>query len=194
VSGCGLRRGRRRDGTYGLAALLLPLALDGAIVAAVAVILADSRAGRRPALLTWALLALGLVGSLSANIASAAPTLTSRAVAALPPMLLAVGVEVLANLSRRTRTPRPSATPEQIPDIVPASGPSVPSENARDQPNSRGADLAVLTAEQPQSLDTADAPWTVRANYWTSGTELANSAPVHALQALSASAPDTPAD
>jgi hypothetical protein len=141
-----------------LAALLLPLALDGAIVAAVAVILADSRAGRRPAALTWVLLALGLIGSLSANIASAAPTLTARAVAAWPPMLLAVGVEVLANLSRRTRTPRPSATPEQVPDIVPASGPSVPSGNAADQPNSRGADLAVLTAEQPQFLDTADAP------------------------------------
>jgi hypothetical protein len=71
-----------RAGETELGALLLPLALDGAIVAAVAVILADSRAGRRPAALTWILLALGLIGSLSANIASAAPTLTARAVAA----------------------------------------------------------------------------------------------------------------
>jgi hypothetical protein len=48
--------------------------------------------------------------------------------------------------------------PEQIPDIVPASGPSVPSENEGEQSHSRGADLAVLTAEQPQYLNTADAP------------------------------------
>jgi len=86
-----------------LAAWLLPVSIDGAIVAAVAVILADSRAGRRPAGLTWVLLTLGLAGSLAANIASAEPTVTARAVAAWPPLGLALGIEVLASLVRRQR-------------------------------------------------------------------------------------------
>jgi hypothetical protein len=97
-----------------LASWLLPISVDGAIVAAVAVILADSRAGRRPAGLTWLLLALGLLGSLAANIASAEPTMTARAVAAWPPVALALGIEVLAGLARRAegRWPRVGRLPE----------------------------------------------------------------------------------
>ncbi len=94
----------RRAGETRMATWLLPLSIDGAIAAAVAVILADSRAGRRPRGLTWLLLALGLAASLAANIASAHPTVTARAVAAWPPLALAVGVEVLAELARRTST------------------------------------------------------------------------------------------
>ena len=94
----------RRSGETEMATWLLPLSIDGAIAAAVAVILADSRAGRRPRGLTWLLLALGLAASLAANIASAQPTVTARAVAAWPPLALAVGVEVLAGLARRTST------------------------------------------------------------------------------------------
>jgi len=92
-----------------LASWLLPISVDGAIVAAVAVILADSRAGRRSAGLTWLLLALGLVGSLAANIASAEPTMTARAVAAWPPVALALGIEVLAGLARRAEGSWPRA-------------------------------------------------------------------------------------
>jgi hypothetical protein len=93
-----------------LASWLLPVSIDGAIAAAVAVILADSRAGRRPAGLTWTLLALGLIGSLAANIASAEPTVVARAVAAWPPIGLALGIEVLAGLIRR-REGEPTPVP-----------------------------------------------------------------------------------
>jgi hypothetical protein len=96
-----VRRLALEAGETELAAWLLPISIDGAIVAAVAVILADSRAGRRPAGLTWLLLLLGLSSSLAANIASAEPTLTARAVAAWPPLALALGIEVLAGLARR---------------------------------------------------------------------------------------------
>jgi len=91
-----------RAGETELTSWLLPVSIDGAVVAAVSVLLADSRAGRRPALLTWLLLALGLVASLAANIASAEPTTTARAVAAWPPLALALGIEVLAGLARRS--------------------------------------------------------------------------------------------
>jgi hypothetical protein len=157
-----------RAGETELAALLLPLALDGAIVAAVAVILADSRAGRRPAALTWVHLALGLIGSLSANIASAAPTLTARAVAAWPPLLLAVGVEVLANLSRRSGSAQRSDIAEQFrdaPDLVPAGGTGTGTGQATERPELSGANLAVLRAEQAAEPNAADASVQDRARY-----------------------------
>ena len=90
-----------RSGESDLTSWLLPASIDGAVVAAVSVLLADSRAGRRPAALTWLLLGLGLSASLAANIASAEPTAMARAVAAWPPIALALGIEVLAGLVRR---------------------------------------------------------------------------------------------
>lgn len=90
-----------RAGETELTSWLLPISIDGAVVAAVSVLLADSRAGRQPAMLTWLLLALGLSASLAANVASAEPTATARAVAAWPPLALALGIEVLAGLARR---------------------------------------------------------------------------------------------
>lgn len=101
-----VRRLAIEAGESALAAWLLPISIDGAIVAAVAVILADSRAGRRATALTWLLLGLGLAGSLAANIASAEPTMTARAVAAWPPVALALGIEVLASLARRRDEPQ----------------------------------------------------------------------------------------
>ena len=91
-----------RAGESELTSWLLPISIDGAVVAAVSVLLADSRAGRRPGLLTWLLLALGLSASLAANVASAEQTLVARAVAAWPPLALALGIEVLAGLARRS--------------------------------------------------------------------------------------------
>ena len=92
----------RAAGEPELTAWLLPLSIDGAIAAAAAVVLADSKAGRRTTFLTWLMLALGLAASLAANIASAQPTWTARAVAAWPPIALALGIEVLASMSRRS--------------------------------------------------------------------------------------------
>jgi hypothetical protein len=118
-----------------LAALLLPPALDGAIVAAVAVILADSRHTRRPRPLTWLLLALGLSGSLAANIASAHPTPTARVIAAFPPLLLAVGIEVLASLARTTPTEHTSVT---VPSEPASPTGSEPEHEAPGEPEPTG--------------------------------------------------------
>lgn len=131
-----------------LASWLLPVSVDGAIVAAVAVILADSRAGRRSAGLTWLLLALGLVGSLAANIASAEPTMTARAVAAWPPVALALGIEVLAGLARRAEGSWPRAghlpevpnrpaaerKPARARNGVPAAAPAASGSNGSRRP------------------------------------------------------------
>jgi hypothetical protein len=90
-----------RAGETELTSWLLPISIDGAVVAAVSVLLADSRAGRRPRLLTWLQLGLGLSASLAANVAAAEPSRTARVVAAWPPLALALGIEVLAGLARR---------------------------------------------------------------------------------------------
>lgn len=99
----------REAGEPELTAWLLPLSIDGAVAAAAAVILADSRARRRPTVLTWLMLGLGLAASLASNVASAQPTWTARAVAAWPPVALALGIEVLASMSRRGRSDQSAA-------------------------------------------------------------------------------------
>lgn len=157
-----------------LASWLLPISIDGAIAAAVAVILADSRAGRRPAALTWMLLALGLASSLAANIASAEPTMVARAVAAWPPVALALGIEVLAGLARRRdRVPeRPAAADRQL--DVPAGREPGNGVNGGRAPGSPGPGSTANGSpgrvppgrqpapEQPPRLDDAEAVAVIR--------------------------------
>src|SRR6266568_4495131 len=56
-------------GEGALASALIPLSVDGMIVAASMSLLLDSRLGRRGGLLPWALLIIGALASLAANIA-----------------------------------------------------------------------------------------------------------------------------
>jgi Protein of unknown function (DUF2637) len=62
-------------GQPGWVAALTPLSEDGMIVAASTTLLADSRSGGRGGVLPWALLAVGSVASLAANVAVAEPTM-----------------------------------------------------------------------------------------------------------------------
>src|SRR5215470_12735017 len=63
-------------------AALIPLSVDGMIVASSMTLLADSRAGRSGGVLPWALLAAGSAASLAANVAAAEPTAYGRVIAA----------------------------------------------------------------------------------------------------------------
>ncbi len=58
-------------GQPGWVAALTPLSVDGMIVAASITLLAESRSGSRGGLLPWALLVIGSVASLAANVAVA---------------------------------------------------------------------------------------------------------------------------
>src|SRR6478752_3442545 len=82
-------------GQPGWVAALTPLSVDGMIVAASATLLAESRAGRRGAVLPWALLVAGSIASLAANVAVAEPTLTGRVIAAWPSFALIGSYELL---------------------------------------------------------------------------------------------------
>ena len=63
-------------------AWLLPLSVDGLVVAASMVLLTRRRAGLPGGRLAWAALLGGVGASLAANVAAAEPTTTARLVAA----------------------------------------------------------------------------------------------------------------
>jgi Protein of unknown function (DUF2637) len=71
-------------GQPGCVAALTPLSVDGMIVAASTTLLAESRNAGRGGFLPWALLVVGSVASLAANVAVAEPTVTERVIAAWP--------------------------------------------------------------------------------------------------------------
>ncbi len=66
-----------RHGEDQLAAVLIPLAVDGAIVVASMSILLANRYGSRGSALAWIMLMIGSLASLGANIAIAEPSLIS---------------------------------------------------------------------------------------------------------------------
>jgi hypothetical protein len=82
-------------GQPGWVAALTPLSVDGMIVAASTTLLADSRSGSKGGALPWALLVIGSVASLAANVAVAEPTLIGRVIAAWPSFALTASYELL---------------------------------------------------------------------------------------------------
>lgn len=140
----------RAAGEPELTAWLLPLSIDGAVAAAAAVVLADSRARRRPTMLTWLMLGLGLTASLAANIASAEPTWTARCVAAWPPIALALGIEVLASMSRRAR--------EDATDTTGPAGAAAPTGPRRPPSHPAGRSGKTVHPDQISRTVLPDAP------------------------------------
>jgi hypothetical protein len=97
-------------GQPGWVAALTPLSVDGMIVAASTTLLAESRSARRGGMLPWALLAVGSVASLAANVAVAEPTATGRVIAAWPSFALIASYELLM---RQVRRAAEAGTPRQ---------------------------------------------------------------------------------
>jgi len=91
-------------GQPGWVAALTPFSVDGMIVAASTTLLADSRSGSRGGVLPWALLVVGSVASLAANVAVAEPTVTGRVIAAWPSFALIAAYELLMRQVRRSAT------------------------------------------------------------------------------------------
>jgi hypothetical protein len=73
-----------RHGETRLNATLIPLSVDGMVIAASMSVLRSSRMGRRGEWLPWTLLVVGSLASLAANVAVADPTAVSRLIAAWP--------------------------------------------------------------------------------------------------------------
>src|SRR5215467_10961750 len=82
-------------GQPGWVAALTPFSVDGMIVAASTTLLADSRSGGGGGFLPWALLVVGSMASLAANVAVAELTAAGRVIAAWPSFALIAAYEML---------------------------------------------------------------------------------------------------
>ncbi|WP_460335003.1 DUF2637 domain-containing protein [Actinoallomurus acanthiterrae] len=94
----------RRYGETSWTAALLPISVDGMIVASSMSLLVDSRHGRRSGLLPWMLLAIGSAASLAANVAVAEPSAVGRLIAGWPSCALIGSYELLMRQIRHTST------------------------------------------------------------------------------------------
>ncbi|MEV2272931.1 DUF2637 domain-containing protein [Nonomuraea africana] len=114
-----------RHGESDLGATLVPLAVDGMIVASSMSILLASRYGRRGGMLPWTLLIVSSLASLGANVAVADPTTIARVIAAWPSFALIGAYEMLMGQIRQSCIMSRSVGPE---DTVHAHDPiAVPS-------------------------------------------------------------------
>jgi Protein of unknown function (DUF2637) len=132
-------------GQPGWVAALTPLSVDGMIVAASTTLLADSRSGSRGGILPWALLAMGSVASLTANVAVAEPTLVGRVIAAWPSFALTASYELLTRQVRRNapaaNEDSPQDDPQRSADDSAARNGSAPGLSAVQDRRRRGPDV-----------------------------------------------------
>lgn len=101
----------------GWKAFLIPLAVDGLVVAASTVLIVRRRAGRRAGL-AWVAWLGGVGASVVANVAAADPTTVGRLVALVPPLSLAVSFELLRSLMAAGHPPAPAVAPAPVPAVV----------------------------------------------------------------------------
>ncbi|MGW4964081.1 DUF2637 domain-containing protein [Nonomuraea sp. NPDC004186] len=98
-----------RHGEEAWSAALVPLSVDGMIVASSMSILYASRRGKRGSPLAWTLLIIGSLASLGANVAVADPSIIARIVAAWPSFALIGAYEMLMGQVRQAREAQKSA-------------------------------------------------------------------------------------
>ncbi|WP_246083198.1 DUF2637 domain-containing protein [Nonomuraea diastatica] len=102
-----------RHGKDHLAAVLIPLAVDGTILVASMSILLTNRYGSRGGFLAWTMLSVGSLASLGANIAVAEPSLIGRIIAAWPSAALIGSYELLMSQIRMRHVPNEGAAVAQ---------------------------------------------------------------------------------
>ncbi len=122
-----------------MAAVLIPLAVDGLIVVASMSILLANRYGSRGGILAWSLLIIGSLASLGANVAVADPSLIGRIIAAWPSAALIGSCELLLAQLRRSTGGRVEVQSVPIPKAEPAADSDAdPAEDQVDQTEDPG--------------------------------------------------------
>ena len=112
-------------------AWLLPLSVDGLVVAASMALLTRRRTGLPGGRLAWGALLGGVGASLAANIAAAEPTATARVVAAWPALAFAVAFELLL---QQRRVPAVEPVDEPVGEDRPGTDPVVDVPGEVDEP------------------------------------------------------------
>lgn len=127
-----------RYGETSWTAALLPVSVDGMIVASSMSLLASSRQGQRSGVLPWVLLVIGSAASLSANVAVAEPSAVGRLIAAWPSAALIGAYELLMRQIRQASA-----------------------RSASEQPATSSAALTVAISDNANSYESSDNPHTV---------------------------------
>lgn len=100
---------------------LIPLSIDGTVVAASMVLVTRRRTGLAGGWLAWSALGAGALASLAANMADARPEITAVLVAGWAPVAFAICFELLLQQRRADQhdttktTPAPVPSPEPVP-------------------------------------------------------------------------------
>ncbi len=110
-------------GQSGTAARLLPLSVDGLIVAASLVMLQEARRGRRAPALARLMLGLGVAATVSANVAYGAAFGVTGAVISAWPAVAFIGSAELLMISIRRTQPAPGQAPVPVPVSAEIPGP-----------------------------------------------------------------------
>jgi len=111
----GLGRAHGQDGT---AARLLPLSVDGLILAASLVLLHEARNGRDAPGLARFMLWLGIAATIGANLAyGAGYGLLGALISAWPAVAFIGAVEIVMQLVRRSRGPRAATSVPAVPEV-----------------------------------------------------------------------------
>jgi len=117
----------------GWRAWLLPLSVDGLVVAASMVLLTQRRAALPGGRLAWCALLGGVGASLAANVAAAEPNVTARVVAAWPALAFAVAFELLLQ-QRRVPVAAPEGHQAPIPEAAAPAAPEPVAVSVQNEP------------------------------------------------------------
>jgi hypothetical protein len=102
--------------------VLIPLAVDGMLVASTLAVVSQRRHRRPGGWVPWLGLALGIVASLAANVAAARPEVIAQLIAAWPPVALAVSIETLVVVLRSDMRRPDQVRPEGLVEPATAVG------------------------------------------------------------------------
>lgn len=144
----------------GWRSILLPLSVDGLLVAASLVLLVRRRSGLPGSALAWMALVLGLAVSLLANVAAAEPTVVGRLVAAWPPIAFGIAYELLLHLVRPV-TPDPAPEPaheRQEPALSLVSLHRVERPAPEPEPTPPAEPVVEVGPEPPAEVETPEEP------------------------------------
>jgi hypothetical protein len=112
----------------------LPLAIDGLILVGVAALLEDKRSDRVGRLSARVAIVVGVVATLAANLASAEPTWTARAVAVAAPVSFLLSVEVLTRVGKPRHLDHSDRDTVTVTSIKPlTSGNALSATHSQDQ-------------------------------------------------------------
>lgn len=98
----------------GWRASLVPLSIDGMLVAATLAIVSQRRQRKPAGWVPWLGLVLGILASLAGNVAAAHADVIARLIAGWPPAALAVSIETLVVILRDAPAVEPVAEPAVV--------------------------------------------------------------------------------